>query len=102
MLLALRREGIAGVCGVRGDILSPGDDEVDRDVPATIGGTLDNCRLEELEDRWPTMDDDIESDRTAFESLRRENLDKAAVVRRVEASAAVESDGARKLFRSFF
>jgi hypothetical protein len=51
MLLALRREGIAGVWGVCGDIGFPGEDDVDMDVPATIGGTLDNCRLDELDER---------------------------------------------------
>jgi len=28
----------------------PGEDEVDMEVPATMGGTLDSCRLEELDD----------------------------------------------------
>ena len=71
MLLALSRDGIAGVCGVRGDMRSPGDEDVDSEVPATIGGTLDNCRLEELEERWPSIDEDMESDKTACESRRR-------------------------------
>ena len=42
MLLALSLDGIAGVCGVWGDIGLPGDDEVDTEVPAIMGGTLDS------------------------------------------------------------
>ena len=88
MLLALSLEGMAGVWGVWGEIGLPGDDDIDIDVPATIAGTLDNWRLEELDDRFKRRDDDMESDKAAFVSLIRWNLDKAAVVRRVEASAA--------------
>lgn len=42
MLLELSREGIAGVCGVWGEMGFPGDDEVENDVPATMGGTLES------------------------------------------------------------
>jgi hypothetical protein len=48
---ALRRDGIAGVCGVCGETGLPGEDDVEMDVAATIGGTLDKCRLEELDER---------------------------------------------------
>jgi hypothetical protein len=44
----------------------PGDDEVEAEVAATIGGTLESCLLEELEERCNDMD--IESDRAALES----------------------------------
>lgn len=91
ILLALSRDGIAGVCGVRGEIRSPGDEAIDVEVPATIGGTLDNCRLDELDDRWSIKDVDMESDNAAFESRMRWNLDNAAVVLRVDASANVRS-----------
>jgi hypothetical protein len=102
MLLALRREGIAGVWGVCGDIGFPGEDDVDMDVPATIGGTLDNCRLDELDERWSINDDDMESERAALESLIRWNRFKAADVLLVLASAPEESPECWKLFRSFF
>lgn len=102
MLLALSLEGIAGVWGVCGEIGLPGDEEVDMDVPAIIGGTLESCRLEELDERCSNIEEDMESDNAAFESRIRWNLDKAAVVRRVEASTDAESLGAWKLLRSFF
>ena len=51
VLLALSLDGMIGVWGACGEIGFPGDDEVDIEVPATIGGTLDNCRLEELDER---------------------------------------------------
>ena len=72
----------------------PGDDDVEADVAATIGGTLDSCRLEELEDRCSDMD--MESDRAAFESRILWKRFKAAAVRRVDASAAEESTGVNK------
>ena len=102
MLLALRRDGMAGVCGVRGEIRSPGEVELDKDVAATMGGTLDSWRLEELDERWSMSDEDIESDSAALESRSRWNLDKAALVRFVDASTAWESDGVWKLLSSFF
>jgi hypothetical protein len=102
MLLALSLDGIAGVCGVRGEMRSPGDDEIEVEVPATMGGTLESCLLDELEERWSNMEDDMESDRAALESLMRWNLDRAAVVRLRCASADVLSAGALKLLRSFF
>ena len=71
MLLALNLEGIAGVCGVWGDMGLPGDEDVDMDVPAIIGGTLDSWRLEEVEERCSNIDEDIESDSAAFESRIR-------------------------------
>jgi hypothetical protein len=66
-----------------------------------MGGTLDSWRLEELEDRCKSKDEDIESDKTAFDSLMPRNLDRAAVVLRIEASRAAESSRL-KLFKSFF
>ena len=51
MLLALSRDGMAGVWGVCGDIGLPGEDDVETEVAATIGGTLDSCRLDELDER---------------------------------------------------
>lgn len=46
----------------------PGDDDVDIDVAATIGGTLDRCLLEELEERWRSIDEDIDSVKALLES----------------------------------
>jgi hypothetical protein len=68
MEFALRRDGIAGVWGVCGDTGLPGDDDVDMDVAATIGGTLDNCRLEELDERWRCNDEDMDSVNALLES----------------------------------
>ena len=76
----------------------PGDDEVDMDVPATIGGTPDSCRLEEPEDRCNINDDDMESDKAAFESLIRWKRCNAAAVLLVFASAAAEDAGDRRSF----
>tara|TARA_R110002060_G_scaffold21525_1_gene29200 strand:+ start:1510 stop:1698 length:189 start_codon:yes stop_codon:yes gene_type:complete len=59
---------MAGVCGVCGDTGLPGDDEADIDVAATIGGTLDNCRLEELDDRCSIVEDDMDSVNALFDS----------------------------------
>jgi hypothetical protein len=69
ILFALSRDGIAGVWGVWGETGFPGDDDVEADVAATIGGTLESCRLEELEERC--SDIDIDSDRAVFESRIR-------------------------------
>ena len=71
ILLALKREGIAGVCGVCGEMGLPGEEDVEIEVPATIGGTLESCLLEELDDRCSIKDEDIDSDSAAFESLMR-------------------------------
>ncbi len=53
------------MCGETG---FPGDDEVDMDVAATIGGTLDRCLLEELEERCRSIDEDIDSVSALLES----------------------------------
>lgn len=102
ILFALNREGMAGVWGVCGEIGFPGDDSVEIDVPATMGGTLESCLLDELDERCKRSEDDIESDKAAFESLIRWNLVKAAVVRLVDASADALSLVVLKLFKSFF
>lgn len=91
MLLALSLDGIAGVWGVWGEIGFPGEEEVEMDVPATIGGTLDSCRLLELDERCNNIDEDIESDNAALESLIDWNLVKAAPVRLLPASAEARS-----------
>lgn len=54
--------------GVCGDTGFPGDDDADIDVAATIGGTLDSCRLDELEDRCNKVEDDIDSVKALLES----------------------------------
>lgn len=79
-----------------------GDGDVDIDAPATIAGTLDSCRLEELEDRCSISEDDIDSDKSLLVSLILWYLLSAALVRRVEASEALGSLGDLKLLRSFF
>lgn len=52
---------MAGVCGVCGDTGFPGEDDADIEVAATIGGTLDSCLLEELDERCNIVDEDIDS-----------------------------------------
>jgi hypothetical protein len=71
MLLALRRDGIAGVCGVCGEIGFPGEEDVEAEVPAIMGGRLPSWRLEDEEDRWSKSDDDNESESWALESRMR-------------------------------
>jgi hypothetical protein len=97
--LELRREGIAGVCGVCGEICFPGEEAVEVEVPVTIGGTLASCRLDDVvEDRLRKREDDMESDNAALESRIRRKRFKAAEVRRVAASTAAAFTG---LSRSF-
>jgi hypothetical protein len=79
----------------------PGELPVEAEVPAIIAGTLESCLLEEVDDRWSSNDDDMESDNCAFVSLMFWNFESAAVVRRIVASRAAESLR-EKLFRSFF
>jgi len=59
---------MAGVWGVCGDTGFPGEDETDIEVAATIGGTLDNCRLDELEERWSIAEEVIDSVNALFDS----------------------------------
>ncbi len=68
------------------------------DVPATIGGTPDSCRLEEADDLCIIIDEDIESDSTALESRILWNRFNAAVVLLVFASTAVDDAGLRRSF----
>ena len=84
--LALKREGIAGVCGVCGEIGFPGDDDVEIDVAATMGGTLDSCRLEEVDDRCKSIDEVNDSVRMLCDSRIDWNLVNCDVVRLVAAS----------------
>ena len=46
----------------------PGEEETDIELAATIGGTLDNWRLEEDDDRCRIVDDDIDSVNALLES----------------------------------
>jgi hypothetical protein len=59
---------MAGVWGVWGETGFPGDDDVDIEVAATIGGTLESCRLDEVDDRCNSVDDDIDSVKALFDS----------------------------------
>lgn len=54
-----------------GEIGFPGEEDVDIEVPATIGGTLDNWRLDDADERWRSSEDDMESDSAALESRIR-------------------------------
>ena len=64
-----------------GDMGFPGEEAVEMEVPATIGGTPDNCLLEEMEERCMCIDCDIESDNAALESrIPRKRARAAAVV----------------------
>ena len=74
MEFALNLDGIAGVCGVWGEMGFPGEEDAEVDVPGTMGGTLDNWRLDEVDERCRSRDDDIESESAAFESLIFWNL----------------------------
>jgi hypothetical protein len=76
----------------------PGEDEVEIDVPATMGGTPDSCRLEETEDLCIMTDEDMESESTAFESRILWNRFNAAVVLLVCASAVADDAGVRRSF----
>jgi hypothetical protein len=78
----------------------PGDDDVDIEVPATMGGTPDSCRLEDADDLCNIMDEDMESDNTALESRILWKRLRAAAVRLVLASAAADDAGARRSFCS--
>lgn len=99
MLFAERREGMAGVWGVRGEKRSPEE----REVPETMGGSEESWREDELlAERWFMMDWDMESLKTVFDSRRRWNFDSAAFVRREAASATAGSVGTAKDLRSFF
>lgn len=68
---SLRRDGMAGVCGVWGDTGLPGDEEADMEAGATMPGTLVNCLLEELDDRCICTDEVMDSVRALLESLIR-------------------------------
>lgn len=100
-LFELKRDRMAGVCGVCGEIGFPGDEAVEIDVPATIGGTPDSCLLEDVDERCRCIDDDIESERAAFESRMRWKRARAADVAvgfRGLASAEAELDWFIKSF----
>lgn len=75
MEFALSLDGMAGVCGVWGDMGLPGEEDIDIEVAATIAGTLDSCRLEELDDRWRSAEDDMDSDNMACDWRICWNLD---------------------------
>jgi hypothetical protein len=55
-------------------------------VAATIGGTLESCRLEELDDRCKIFDEDIDSVNALFESRIDWNFESWALVLFVDAS----------------
>ena len=54
-----------------GDSGFPGEEDEDTEAPATMGGILESCRLEELEERFITNDEDKDSDKTALDSRIR-------------------------------
>ena len=68
------------------------------DVPVTIGGTPDSCRLEETDDLCIIIDEDMESDNTALESRILWNRFRAAVVLFVFTSTAADDAGLRRSF----
>jgi len=49
----------------------PGEEEVEKEVPAIICGTLESWRLEEVEERWRACDEVTESERPTWDSLTR-------------------------------
>jgi hypothetical protein len=66
--LALSLDGIAGVCGVCGEIGFPGEEDADIEVAATIGGTLESCLLDELDERCNNRDEDMDSVKALLDS----------------------------------
>jgi hypothetical protein len=54
---------------VWGETGFPGEDDVDIEVAATIAGTLESCRLDELNDLCNRVDDDIDSVNAWFDSF---------------------------------
>lgn len=64
----------------------PGEDETDTDAGAAMLGTLDSCRLDELEERCICIDEVIESVSAWFDSFMRWNLESCATVRFVAPS----------------
>lgn len=66
---SLNLDGIAGVCGVCGEIGFPGEDDAETDAAATMPGTLVNCRLDELEERFICTDDVMDSVKALFDSF---------------------------------
>ena len=52
---------MAGVWGVCGEMGLPGEEEVETEAPARAGGTPESWRLEELDERWRTVEEDMES-----------------------------------------
>lgn len=75
MEFSLRRDGMAGVCGVCGDKGLLGEEEADIEAGFTMLGTLASCRLEELDDRCRCTDEVIESVRTLLDSRISANLE---------------------------
>lgn len=87
------------MCGVCGETGFPGDEDADKEAGAAMPGTLVSCRLDELEDLWSCMEDDVmESVSWLFASFIIWNLDSCATVRLVADSALFEDS---KLFRFF-
>ena len=80
ILLLLNREGMAGICGVCGEMALPGDEEVEIE-PGIMPGTFCSCRLDELDDLCNIVDDCIDSESWPVESFIRENLENCAAVR---------------------
>lgn len=75
---------------------------METEAPATIGGTPESCLLEALDERCRSRDDDIDSERAAFESRIRWNRVSAAlvtVVLRATASRLDKFEGLNKSFR---
>lgn len=67
----------------------PGEEDVDIEVAVTIGGTLDSCRLDELDDRCNIVDDDMDSVKALLDSLIDWNRESCALVRLADAEPEV-------------
>src|SRR3569833_1710116 len=78
MEFSLRREGMAGVCGVCGERGLLGDDDADMEAGVTMPGTLVSCRLDEVDDRC--TDEFIDSVKAMLESFISWNLDRCVIV----------------------
>lgn len=75
MELLLSRDGIAGMCGVCGDIGLPGEEEVEKELPAIMPGTLCSCLLDVDDERCNIKEDDMDSDSWVVDSRMRANFE---------------------------
>jgi hypothetical protein len=79
----------------------PGEEDVETEVPCTMGGTDESCLLDDEDERWSSREEFSESDSCVLLSRIPRYFERAACVLRILASLAAESAD-EKLLRSFF